>query len=185
LICGLGFAGLVDLELFHEAGDDGLDGGVEEGFVLGEREQALVEVLEELLGVVVVFVVAFIEEDALEVVAHAHAARADGCAVGALGFLLLVLGRAALVRGRLALLGGEPELLAVDALLHGEGLAQAAAGRSQGPVAALEGLLVGGLLQPGLGLLDGHEAGLGHAGEHGVDALRCEDGRGRLHSEQT
>jgi hypothetical protein len=40
-------------------------------------------------------------------------------------------------------------------------------------------------LQPRAGLVDGVQADLGHAREHGVDALGREDGRGGGHEEQT
>src|SRR5687767_15977064 len=110
-----------DLEFLDEAGKDGFDGGVEEAVLFRQFGQASAGVEVDVLDVVGLV---FVPEGPVEILAHTPAAPLDDGVMG-------LPDRLALVLGRLTRLRGEPGLVAVEALLHGEGLAQVAAGDAE------------------------------------------------------
>jgi hypothetical protein len=168
LLAGLDRVVRTHAELVGQALDQGLDGGRLEAVLVGELVKALVEVVEDLLGVVVLVLV---PEHALEMAAHAGAVEGRGA-------LLLPLIGHALGLGLTGPLDGQGRLLAVEALLVGEGLAQVAAEAVEGARGALELRSVLRLQHLRPRRLDPLQAHLGDARQRRVDMLGREHGRG-------
>ena len=170
---GLRLGFVVQADVVGEAGDQGLEGGVEEVVLVDEVGQALVDVVTERLGLLVVVLV---PDQILEMAANPLALELHPGVTVALGGLAVGLGGGVGLAG----LGG---FLAIEALFQGDGLAQVAAGLVEGPARALERLVVGRRLLALPRLDHRPQAHLGHDRQHRVDTFRGED-RGCVHIEQ-